>query len=142
MGNFPDHRLEWMAEQGPIMFAGAADRGYELIERSLDRHGTFDWTVHQFSDGLHRYVVLGISLLDEFGPNPPCNVDLSIGADDGLLRHTRQLVMHRLFAAMTDMQEQVGWFRESVDTAIDMAAEIQATDLTVTRPLPWSPRLE
>jgi len=131
-----DHRLVWFEGQIPGIFAAATQQEFKITEEGLDRHGTFEWTATRFHNDLNRYVALGVTLLDEAGPSSPCNADVLVGADDGSARFMRQLIRHRLFARIDDMQQAIDWFTESIRLTVDAAMRIQSRDLLESKPFP------
>ncbi len=140
MENRLDHRLSWLQEEIPNIFAGAVEQEFTLMEQGLDRHGTFEWTATRFMNQLNRYVVLGVTLLDEVSTSPPCNVDILVGADDGSTRFMRQPIRHRLFSRIEEMREEVGWYRESIDAAVSTVVLVEPYSLAESKPLPLGRR--
>ncbi|MDQ0746895.1 hypothetical protein QF034_001126 [Streptomyces africanus] len=100
--------------------------GFDLTEDGFDRHGSFEWTMHRESDGLHRYVIVAVS------PTADANfvVEVWAGASDGLHFARRLIGTQTMVGGWTEyghMAEQV--LQKPIDDAKQLAERLRKSDL-------------
>ncbi|MEU8849043.1 hypothetical protein AB0C70_22965 [Streptomyces sp. NPDC048564] len=100
--------------------------GFDLAEDGFDRHGSFEWTMHRESDGLHRYVIVAVSPTAESN----FSVEVWAGASDGLHFARRLVRAQSMVGGWTEygyMVEQV--LQKPIDDAKELAGRLRPSDL-------------
>ncbi|MGW1489795.1 hypothetical protein [Streptomyces sp. NPDC002402] len=116
-------RRKWIASVSGVMREW--QDGFVLTDEGVDRHGMYEWTLHRFSHGLDRYVVVS---LDE-PESDEHDAEVSAGASDGL-HFTRRLVQ----AVEGYDPWSLGGLEFHVKNARSLAERLTASDLEQSYP--------
>ena len=121
----------WGAVAEAMMNAGLK---YDLIsDAPVERFGSSDLAMWRRDDdlGLDRYVVVSVVPFDiEGSDDPPCMVEVSVGADDGT-RFARHVVARRNCYGIAGVMEFAS--RGVLETAIEHADALRPDDLDLHR---------
>jgi hypothetical protein len=124
----------WLTNESATFFAPAIRANFSLIETGIDRHGSIEWVAGRQGLDIYLYIILAIAQLGARDEELPCEIEVSIGADDGASRFTRQSIGSRMVAdGRSSLREESGWIVDSVGVATQRVQLIQVQDLISSR---------
>src|SRR4051794_33893997 len=131
-----DKPFSWLTDESATIFAPAIREGFSLLDMGSDHHGSLEWVAGKPEPDMSRYIILAIAQLGTSEAELPCEVEVSIGADDGFARFMRQSIASRMIAnGRASLRDETGWMTSSVVQATQRVLQIEVQDLIWSRPI-------